>query len=360
MRVAASSPEEVADAVRGAPRVRFAAGATKSALAADADATVIDLSGLSGVLDYDPAELTFSALAGTPVAELEALLAGHGQYLPFEPPLAGAGATLGGTVATGLSGPGAFGAGGVRDFVCGVAVVDGEGRRFRAGGRVVKNAAGFDLAKLMVGSLGRLGAIVELSCKVFPRPPARATLACECGGLEAALATIARLARAPVRLEALELDPPGLVLARLGGGEDLIAARADRLAAEAGVPSRRLDDAEAAAVWAGAEAFAWAPAGVLLVRVPITPARLPALERELAIAGARRRYGRAANLAWVAWPAAREPAELDSLLARLDLAGVALLGGPAPALLGRGRWGGAFQERVRAALDPRRRFAEAA
>ena len=111
------------------------------------------------------------------------MLAEHGQYLPFDPPLAAAGATLGGTVAAGLSGPGRYRYGGVRDFVLGVRFVDGMGNLVRGGGKVVKNAAGFDFPKLMVGSLGRLGVLAELSFKVFPQPPAFATLAVSYHGI---------------------------------------------------------------------------------------------------------------------------------------------------------------------------------
>ena len=150
------------------------------------DVTVLDMSGLRGVVEYEPNEFVFTALAGTPVAEVVAMLAEHGQYLPFDPPFAAAGATLGGAVASGLSGPGRYRYGGVRDFVIGVRFVDGLGQLVRGGGKVVKNAAGFDLPKLMVGSLGRLGALVELSFKVFPKPPAFATLRVDYPSLAAA------------------------------------------------------------------------------------------------------------------------------------------------------------------------------
>src|SRR5436190_11409249 len=112
---------------------------------------------LSGMMEYDPAEFTFTALAGTPLAVVQKELAGNGQYLPFDPPLAAQGATLGGTVAAGLSGPGRLRYGGVRDFIVGVQWVDGSGTVIRGGGKVVKNAAGFDFPKLFTGSLGRLG-----------------------------------------------------------------------------------------------------------------------------------------------------------------------------------------------------------
>ena len=99
------------------------------------------MSGLAGVVDYDPAELTFTALPGTTLAEIDAMLAANGQHLPFDPPRLGDGGTIGGAVAAGVTGPNGFSAG-VRDFVVGVRFVDGTGRLAMGGGRVVKNAAG--------------------------------------------------------------------------------------------------------------------------------------------------------------------------------------------------------------------------
>ena len=109
------------------------------------------MTGLNGVLEYEPSEFTFTALAGTPVRDIAAILAERGQYLPFDPMLVGAGSTLGGTVASGLSGPGRFRFGGLRDFILGVRFVDGGGRLLRLGGKVVKNSAGFDVPKFFVG-----------------------------------------------------------------------------------------------------------------------------------------------------------------------------------------------------------------
>jgi len=152
--------DEVQKAVAGSTRVVARGSGTKRGLGAlEGDATVLDLSRLSGVLEYEPGEFTFTALAGTPVAVVNRLLAEHGEYLPFDPLLAEGGATLGGTVAAGLSGSGRYRFGGVRDFILGVRFVDGTGALVRGGGKVVKNAAGFDLPKLMVGSLGQYGAL---------------------------------------------------------------------------------------------------------------------------------------------------------------------------------------------------------
>ena len=151
-----------------------------TALAARLGLAEMEMTAIAGVVEYDPDELTFTALAGTRLLDILPLLASNGQYLPFDPLFVEHGATLGGTVAAGASGSGRYHFGGVRDFILGVRYINSEGQLVRGGGKVVKNAAGFDLPKLMVGSMGSLGVLVELSFKVFPRPEAYATLRLEC------------------------------------------------------------------------------------------------------------------------------------------------------------------------------------
>ena len=130
----------------------------------------------SGIVSYEPTELVVTARAGTPLAELEAVLAEERQMLAFEPPHFGAGATVGGCVAAGLSGPRRLAAGAVRDFVLGVKMVDGQGEALRFGGQVMKNVAGYDVSRLMAGSLGTLGLLLEVSLKVLPRPMAETSV----------------------------------------------------------------------------------------------------------------------------------------------------------------------------------------
>lgn len=129
-----------------------------------------------GVIAYEPTELAITVRAGTPLAEVEALLAEHGQEFPFEPPHFGERATIGGMVAAGLSGPRRPYAASVRDAVLGVRMLNGKGEVMDFGGRVMKNVAGYDLSRLMVGSLGVLGVLLEVSIKVMPRPLGRITL----------------------------------------------------------------------------------------------------------------------------------------------------------------------------------------
>ncbi|MDR5683299.1 MAG: FAD-binding protein [Armatimonadota bacterium] len=348
------SIDDVQEVVRERTRIRPRGGGTKTALSAPADGeTVVDMSGLTGVVEYDPGEFTFSALAGTPVREVEALLAQHGQYLPFDPPLAAAGATLGGTVAAGLSGPRRYRYGGVRDFVLGVRFVDGEGRVVRGGGKVVKNVAGFDFPKLMVGSLGRLGVLVELSFKVFPRPRSYATVHVERADMSAAVEALKDLYVSRFDIEALDLEPPGVLWVRIGGLSESLDVRLQRLLEFLGRAARVLRGDEEVALWESVREFSWVPAGCSLVKVSITPGRVTALEERLAAREPARRYSVGGNLAWVACPG--DLGDLDAILTSVGLAGLCVLGPPGRVRLG--AWGdGVFAERVKRALDPGGRF----
>jgi glycolate oxidase FAD binding subunit len=348
--------EELQEALRGHEHVLARGGGTKPALSSPPEGTAtLEVSGLTGIEDYDPEELTFTARAGTPLAEIESALAENGQYLPFDPPLVAAGATLGGTVAAGASGPLRYRSGGVRDFILGVRFIDGEGRLVRAGGRVVKNAAGFDLSKLMVGSAGRLGVMVEVSFKVFPQPQAWATLIVDCAGVDEALAIIGALATAPFDLEALDLEPPGRLLLRLAGLADAMPARLERLEGILGRAGERLEGEHEGALWRDVRDFAWVAEDAAVVKVALVPKRVPDLEAKVEPLAVERRYGAGANVAWLAWPDERPAKELDEALRSLGLAGVFLTGSPATPMVG-AHAGGAFAQRVKAALDPCGRF----
>jgi glycolate oxidase FAD binding subunit len=137
---------------------------------------ILDTRDHAGIVAYEPTELVITARCGTPLAEIEAALAEQGQFLAFEPPSFGGDATIGGVVATGLSGPRRAAVGATRDFVLGVTILDGVSRRLTFGGQVMKNVAGYDVSRLIAGSLGTLGLILEASLKVLPRPVAEATL----------------------------------------------------------------------------------------------------------------------------------------------------------------------------------------
>ncbi len=361
-RVQAATVEEVQDAVRALPRLLPRAGGSKTALStlpAGTDAALLDLHALRGMVEYEPDEYTFTARAGTPLATIEAALAEHGQYLPFDPPLVQAGATLGGAIAAGLSGSRRHRFGGLRDFLLGVAFVDGRGRLLRGGGKVVKNAAGFDLPKLLIGSLGRLGILTEATVKVFPNPPAFATLRLPCATLEAARAALQALSAAPLDIEALDLHAgdPGTgrgptLWVRLGSHAAVLPERIERLRTLLG-GGEAVPEADEAALWEAARAFAWVRPGWSLARVATNPHRLVALDAALETLGAERRYTAGGHLAWVAWQ--EDAAGIDALLARLGLAGQRVLGAPGAPLLGRVP-DSTVVDRIKSVLDPEGRF----
>jgi glycolate oxidase FAD binding subunit len=168
-----------AAAASGTP-LRIRAGGSKDFYGESFEGDVLDVSGYAGIVEYEPTELVLTAKAGTPLAEIEAALAANNQCLAFEPPHFGSGAndraTIGGAIASGLAGPRRATAGAPRDYVLGVRIIDGRGQQLRFGGTVMKNVAGYDVSRLMAGSLGTLGLITEVSVKVLPRPIAEATL----------------------------------------------------------------------------------------------------------------------------------------------------------------------------------------
>ena len=147
--------------------------------------TILDTRDYAGIVDYEPTELVITARCGTPLAEIEALLAQHNQMLAFEPPYFGASATVGGTVAAGLSGPRRASSGATRDFVLGARLLDGKGDVLAFGGKVMKNVAGYDVSRMLAGSMGTLGLLLEVSLKVLPRPFAEATLRFEMSEIDA-------------------------------------------------------------------------------------------------------------------------------------------------------------------------------
>jgi glycolate oxidase FAD binding subunit len=185
---------------------------------------------LVGVVDYQPKELVLTARAGTPLAEIETLLAGQGQMLAFEPPHFGGSATLGGSIAAGLSGPRRPYAGAARDFVLGVRMIDGTGQPLRFGGQVIKNVAGYDVSRLMVGALGTLGLITEVSLKVLPKPAAETTLQFELNEAEA-IQKMNQWAGQPLPLSASSWHA-GLLTVRLSGAASAVHVAQARLGGE--------------------------------------------------------------------------------------------------------------------------------
>jgi glycolate oxidase FAD binding subunit len=162
--------EKITAASAGKKPIRIRGGASKEWYGQDLRGEILDTRSYAGIIAYDPTELVITARCGTPLSEIEAALAERRQMLAFEPPRFSADSTIGGVVASGLSGPRRQAAGAVRDFTLGAVLVDGHGEVLRFGGQVMKNVAGYDVSRLLAGSSGTLGLILEVSLKVLPRP----------------------------------------------------------------------------------------------------------------------------------------------------------------------------------------------
>ncbi|HEY0767885.1 MAG TPA: glycolate oxidase subunit GlcE [Steroidobacteraceae bacterium] len=177
--VLAELRERVSAAHRTHQALRLKGSGTKDFYGESLTGEVLELRAHRGIVDYEPSELVITARCGTPLSDIESALAAHGQFLAFEPPAFGADPTIGGVIAAGLSGPRRVYAGAARDFVLGTRLLSTDGEVLRFGGQVMKNVAGFDVSRLLCGSLGILGIITEISLKVLPRPRAEETVRLE-------------------------------------------------------------------------------------------------------------------------------------------------------------------------------------
>ncbi len=202
-------------------------GSKRGILGRDILGDVLDISKHTGVTAYDPAELVITARAGTPLSEIEAVLAEAGQALPFSPPHFGDRATVGGTVATNLSGPTRPWGGACRDAVLGVTLLTGTGACLRFGGRVMKNVAGYDLSRLQAGAMGALGVILDVSLKTLPLPETTRTLVQPCD-VQEAISRMAHFSGRPHPLGGL-LWHGGRLYVRLAGAEAAVKAAENQL-----------------------------------------------------------------------------------------------------------------------------------
>jgi glycolate oxidase FAD binding subunit len=248
---------QITDRVRTATAdrtpLRLRGGGSKDFYGESLQGELLDLTPLNGITSYEPSELVITARAGTPLAELEATLASQGQCLAFEPPHFAPGATVGGMVAAGLSGPSRASVGGVRDFVLGVKLINGRGEWLTFGGQVMKNVAGYDVSRLMVGALGTLGVLTDISLKVLPVAPAEATLVFEIDQARA-LAQLHRWGGQPLPLNAScwvcdDTAPgrPELLFVRLRGAVAAVESACHKMTQE--LPGTRMDNAVAGPDW---------------------------------------------------------------------------------------------------------------
>jgi glycolate oxidase FAD binding subunit len=211
--------------------LRLRGGGTKDFYGETFIGEVLDTRVHAGIVNYEPSELVITARCGTALAEIEIAAAEHGQYLPFEPPSFAGSATIGGVVATGLSGPRRLGVGAARDFVLGATLLDAHGEVLHFGGQVMKNVAGFDVSRLLCGSLGVLGLITEVSLKVLPLPRAEVTLRFACSAT-AALDRFNRWRAQPLPISATAwLDRTAYV--RLSGARSAVSAAQQLLGGDA-------------------------------------------------------------------------------------------------------------------------------
>ena len=249
--VVASLAARVRQAAKTGVPLRIRGGGSKDFYGQSLKGEVLDTTALAGVVAYEPSELVVTVLAGTPLADLEALLAAQGQCLPFEPPHFNAGSTVGGMVASGLSGPARASAGAVRDFVLGVKLINGRGEELTFGGQVMKNVAGYDVSRLMAGSMGTLGVITEVSLKVLPVAPLEATLRFDCSQAQA-LQWLHGWGGQPLPLNAScwlqeEGRDTGTLYLRLRGAQAAVEAACDTLCRSQG--ATREDTGQVAADW---------------------------------------------------------------------------------------------------------------
>ena len=239
--------------------LRLRGGGSKDFWGQGLTGEVLDTRGYRGIVSYEPSELVVTVRCGTPLAELEAALAEQGQSLAFEPPCFEAGATVGGMVAAGLSGPARASVGAVRDYVLGARFINGLGEHLTFGGQVMKNVAGYDVSRLMAGSWGTLGLITEVSLKVLPVAPAEATLMCAGVSQQDALNLLHRWGGQPLPLNAsawvrdTTAQPVAdYLFVRLRGAVAAVASAVEKMRADVlalGAQVQLMDNAQAGPDW---------------------------------------------------------------------------------------------------------------
>ena len=216
---------QVQAASRNNTPLRIVGGDSKNFYGRMVDGETLPVARHCGVVHYEPTELVITARSGTPLHEIERLLAQHGQMLAFEPPAFGDAATIGGTIACGFSGPRRPYTGAARDFVLGTTILTGDGQILHFGGEVMKNVAGYDVSRLMCGALGTLGVLLEVSLKVLPAPALEQTIRLELP-IDQAISAMNRWAAQPLPLSAACHDGSAMYLRLSGAAEAVRAARA--------------------------------------------------------------------------------------------------------------------------------------
>lgn len=269
---------ELAATVKQMPRVQPVGAGTKMRGPLDADGRLATDS-LRGITAYEPSEFVLTALAGTPLKEIVERLAAEGQQLLFDPMLIEFGSTLGGTIASGLNGPNAFGLGRLRDAMLGATFIDGRGEILQVGGKVVKNVAGFDLPKLLVGSLGSLGVLAEITLKVAPQASDTQTFEFVATSSDHFFQLLRELATRTSRPTALDGSLNDLkIWARFDAPEGAISSLTDDLAQNGACA---MSETDAQAQWDSIRAFDWARSDDALIKIPTDRERIRRLVETL-------------------------------------------------------------------------------
>lgn len=350
----------IADAGASGRKLELRGGGTKAGFGAPRDADVVSLAALTGVVDYDPAELVLTVRPGTLLADVQALAAGEGQMLAFEP-WGDVGATIGGTIAAGIAGSSRVTAGSARDHLLGLTAVSGRGEAFVAGAKVVKNVTGYDLPKLVAGSWGRLAAMTELTLKVLPRPRVTVTMLAQGLTLHAAHAAMACALGSNADVSAAAHLPSGETLLRIAGFAPSVEARCcalpDLMRNHCGL--NRLSDEEAAPLWRRAMTGAGLVQGVRW-KVHLSPRHAADLIERLEPLGIDWAMDWGGGLVWIAL----DHAGTEVRDAAAALGGEAMLvqaeaeiRAVVPALHPRAAGVAALEQRVRRAFDPAGVFA---
>lgn len=351
--------QELKEMVTSHDQVLAIGGGTKSRLSVVGEhVKKITTRRLSGITEYDPSEYTFTALAGTSVSEIHEAVQAKGQFLPCSALLRDSGATLGGAIASGLSGPGRFRFGGLRDFLLGIQYVSGEGKLITSGGRVVKNAAGFDLSKFMVGSLGRYGILTEVTFKVFPMPPTLETIKVNCDSHETATQRICRAASSRWELYAIDYDASEKALyLRLGGPENALQDLIKDILSEWPGETEALSQEDGETYWEHIRRLGNMPGNGCAAKIPVTPTLISPLQKLMEqIPGVHLHYSVAGNVAGVMTPGVSSMIQVGEALNQLGLPGMTFIGDHnVPLWLGK-QQNQAISDAVKEALDPQHRF----
>lgn len=353
------SPQSVAEfseiltdaAKRRQPRT-IRGAASKIVVPATAADVFITTQAYTGIVDHQASDFTITARAGTPIREVIATLASVGQCLPFDPTYANHNATVGGLVATGLNGPCRLRYGGIRDFVIGCQHVDGVGNIVRSGGKVVKNAAGFDIPKLMVGSGGKLGLITEVTFKVFPAAQCFRTFLFPTSNFQDTVSLIQRLVSI-YEFEAIEILEDNAVVTRIAGSTtNQLEAVSHHIAESLHTPLEIVDDEST--FWTELS-NAELPSDTWLVKVPIDRKRIIALDGAISDLHQSRRYTAGGHSCLASIDSETALASLASILNQQNLTGQVVVGNSNRYLLGRA---GEipFLQRIKSAMDPHNIF----